>query len=175
LKGTVNIHQRITLIFNLIFEMADNLCVICQDAIVVGDNTTVPLACMHTYHRECIKGYVALKKASNQDIKCPVCQLQSFQHGTTEYNAFCMSLSDSRPSDIRSQATSLPMAVTPRSARSVSVTNVPQVSINVYEIRPFYIPDEEEKSCRCSLGFMFLIMLFIALSVISIVLVVMFT
>jgi len=160
--------------------MADNLCVICQDSLNVADNTTVPLACMHTYHRECIKGYVALKQASNQDIKCPVCQLQSFQHGTTEYNAFCMSLSDSRPTDIRSQATSLPMAVTPRSAhsatpRNVSGTSVPQVAINVYEIRPLYIPEEKEKSCRCSLGLMFVIMLFIALSIISLVLVVMFT
>jgi hypothetical protein len=148
-----------------------NLCVICQDVLNVADNTVVPLACMHTYHRECIKGYVALKQASNQDIKCPVCQLQSFQYGTTEYNAFCMSLSDSRPSDIRSQATSLP---TPRSV-SVSVTNVPEVSINVHEIRPFYIPDEGEKSCRCSPGFIFLIILFMVLAVISIILVVMFT
>ncbi len=156
--------------------MADNFCVICQDALNVADNTVVPLPCMHTYHRECIKGYVVLKQESNQDIECPVCRLQSFRHGTTEYNAFCMSLSDSRPSDIRSQATSLPMATTPRSAHSVSVTNVPQVSINVYEIRPFTIPEEREKSFQCcSPGLMFLIMLFIALLIISIVMVVMFT
>jgi hypothetical protein len=147
-----------------------NLCVICQDAIDVGDNTMVPLPCMHTYHRECIKVYVASKEATNQNIECPVCRQQSFQHGTMEYNAFCMSLRDSLPSDTRTQ-----VIAHPRSVRSVTETSVPQVSISVYEIRPFHIPEQRNKGCKCSLGWIFLLVLLIVLTGISIWLVTMFT
>jgi hypothetical protein len=86
-----------------------------------------------------------------------------------------MSLTNSAPSDIRSQATSLPVEVTPHSVGSLAVTNVPQVSINMYEIRPFVIPDETEKGCRCTPGWIFLVMLLIVLSGISIALLIMYT
>jgi hypothetical protein len=147
-----------------------NICVICQDAIEVGDNTMVPLPCMHTYHRECIKMYVATKEAANQDIECPMCRQQSFQHGTMDYNAFCMSLRNNVPSGTTTQVVSHP-----RSVRSVRETSLPQVSINVYEIRPLYIPDEKNKECKCTPGWIFLVILFLILTGISIGMVVMFT
>ena len=151
----------------LIFAMASNgnICVICQDAIHSGDNTIVPLPCMHTYHCECIKGYVTTKHAARQNIECPVCRQTAFQHGTTEYDEFCISLTAKMPQDIKAQATSL--------TRPPRAQQPPQITVEIHEIRPFNAPKEEERSC--SRGWIFLAFILIIIVGISVALALVYT
>jgi hypothetical protein len=80
-----------------------------------------------------------------------------------------MSLRENAPSNTTTQA-----IAHPRSVRNVEEPSLPQVSINVYEIRPFHIPEERNKGCKCSPGWIFLVILLIVLTGISIGLVAMF-
>lgn len=144
-----------------------NLCVICQEAINANDNTVVPLPCMHTYHRECIKGYVCSKQMVHQDIDCPVCRLLAFQHGTTQYNIFCASLSNVHilSSDVKGQTSTS----TPR-RREPSTPVIEQVAITIPELRQFCIPEHNKKATHKK--WLFLVLLLVAIIVVTISLVV---
>jgi hypothetical protein len=143
-----------------------NLCVICQEAINATDNTTVPLPCMHTYHRECIKGYVCAKQIQQQDIDCPVCRQLAFQHGTSPYLTFCASLSNANKlsSDIKGQASSTPRR------REPSTPVIQHVVITIPELRTFHIPENNKKANQNK--WIFLILLLIAIVAVTISLVV---
>lgn len=142
-----------------------NLCVICQEAINANDNTVVPLPCMHTYHRECIKGYVCSKQMLHQDIDCPVCRQLAFQHGTTQYNIFCASLSNVHilSSDVKGQASSTPRR------REPSTPVIEEVSITIPELRPFYTPEHNKKATQRKWIFLILLLVAIITATISVV------
>ena len=142
-----------------------NLCVICQEAINAIDNTTVPLPCMHTYHRECIKGYVCSKRMLQQDIDCPVCRQPAFTHGTLPYNTFCASLSDMHvlPSDVKAQASSTPRR------REPSTPVIQHVTITIPELRPFHIPENNKKITQNKWIFLVLLLIAIVVATISLV------
>lgn len=146
-----------------------NLCVICQDGFNSNDKTIVPLPCMHTYHLECIKGYVCSKQMSHQDIDCPICRQPAFQYGTPTYNVFCASLSETEAhslrSDVKVQETSLS---TPR-RREPSTPVIQHVTITIPDLRTFNLPQNNIKSSQIKWIFLVFILIILIIVTISIV------
>lgn len=130
----------------------EQVCVVCQEPLVVNNNV-VPLPCMHTYHRECLKGYVTSKRQCRADVDCPICRQVAFHFGTDPYDEFHMSLCE--PHEVQQI---LPRPITP----------IRHVTVQIHQVRPseIVIPIRNTQSIDEAKRFRFSSKFFLALVII---------
>lgn len=149
----------------------DNMCVICQEPLVLvgfSANDVVPLPCIHTYHRGCLREYVANKRNCRADIECPICREVAFHFGTVPYDAFHMCLCD--PHEIKQTPT---RPIRPKPTRHVTVY-INQITPSEIVVNPVInAPNmDETKRFRFSSKFFLALVILIVMFAIIIALVV---
>lgn len=142
-----------------------NMCVVCQDVIDNNDISTIPLPCMHTYHRECITAYVTIKMKKKEHVDCPVCRQVSYHYGTNSYDEFYRGLVDVKATASSNNDVNAPTAL----------TKPPQVVVHVHQVIPFdgnsVVAIQQKSMISTRLKYIFASMLTIILLVITGVLV----